>query len=686
MPDKLHIMICGYFSDEIAVVKPSLETNEISIDFYHPHCDHPQKNINVFEKIIDWVPDNEDVIFFGGCFLDQRNPISNSKRNVEFHLLDQCFQLFINRDFLNHLVERGAYLLTPGWLKIWPEQLTQWGFDQSTAQLFFHEFTQKLVLLNTGIDQEASKNIRILSEYLDIPFEEIPVGLDGFKNCLEKVIFDWKLKKTSKQFTDMQVRANQQAADYAMIMDLVTELTQFMNEEQVIDRIINVYEMLFAPRQIVYIPVNNQQFGRIHTRPDGNSFSEEQYQIFKMNEDDYIWVNDKKDLHIRFSHNKETLGIMILEEVIYPERIQEYITLSSTIARVCGLAIANSRTFQLLQNTESQLRKERDFSNILRQTAYALSSTLELNKVLDQLLIYLGKVIPYDSASIFLKEGEELLIVTGKGYPDLNNVVGRRIPMEESLFSYLHDTKKPLVLDDVAVNPVYKKWGENNLIHGWMGIPMVVRNKLIGYLSIDSYTAGYFSENDASLAQVFANEAAVAVDNVRLFEEAQYLATSDPLTGLYNRRHFYQLAEGEFKRSLRYHRELSAIMFDIDHFKQVNDRYGHAVGDQVLIGIAKNCQKGIRTADIAGRYGGEEFVILLPETNLIRAKQFAERLRKSLGNVVVETENVPVSVTVSMGVAALEFSCTSLNELLNRADHALYEAKNSGRNKMCIWE
>jgi diguanylate cyclase (GGDEF)-like protein len=687
MPEKLRIMLCEHFEKEVIAVKPFLEAAEIYIGLYHSLCDHPQRSLNVIEKILKKVSDDEDMIFIGGCFLHGKNPLFEQKKNIKYQILNQCFQLFINLEFVDFLIEKGAYLMTPGWLSTWQKQFERWGFNQSTAQSFFQEFTRKLILLDTGVDQEAENNIRALSDYLNIPFEALPVGLSCFQNYLATIISDWRLEKSTKRVTDIQKQSKRLAADYAMALDLVTELSQIMNEEQASEKIITIFETLFAPGRILYIPVNGKKLGYIHSRPENNSYSTDQYLEFILNNDqEYFWTDDGQDFYIRFSCKKETMGILIMEGVIYPERRHEYITLTSIIARVCGLAIANSRTFQLLQNTETQLRKERDFSSTLRQAVYALTSTLELKQVLDQLLIYLRKVIPYDSASIFLVEENELLVVTGKGYLDADSIIGRRISMDESLFSYLQDTEKPLVIDDVSTDPLYKKWGENNLIHGWMGIPMHVRNKLIGYLSIDSFAIGDFTEEDANLAQVFANEAAVAIDNVRLFEEAQYLAISDPLTGLHNRRHFYKLAEGEFKRSLRYQRELSAIMFDIDHFKQVNDRYGHAVGDQVLTAIAQNCKKGIRSADIAGRYGGEEFVILLPETNLTKARQFAERLRKKLGNVIVESEKGPVSVTISMGVAALEFSCTSLNELLNRADHALYEAKNTGRNKTCVWE
>ena len=133
-------------------------------------------------------------------------------------------------------------------------------------------------------------------------------------------------------------------------------------------------------------------------------------------------------------------------------------------------------------------------------------------------------------------------------------------------------------------------------------------------------------------------------------EEVQRLAITDSLTGLYNRRHFFELAEHELQRARRYRRFLSAMMLDIDHFKQVNDTYGHAVGDHVLKEVADCCRQAMRKEDVLGRYGGDEFAIMLPESDLVTTCQVAERLRQSIAQKTIETEVGPVTVTVSLGV------------------------------------
>ncbi len=160
------------------------------------------------------------------------------------------------------------------------------------------------------------------------------------------------------------------------------------------------------------------------------------------------------------------------------------------------------------------------------------------------------------------------------------------------------------------------------------------------------------------------------------------LASTDALTGLTNRRRFLESLENERSRFERYGGALSLIMFDIDHFKKVNDTWGHAVGDAVLCEIARDALKFLRREDLAARYGGEEFVILLPETELPGAALIADRLRQLVADTVVaHDQGPPLSVTISIGVASLEAD-ESGDELLIRADKAMYQAKNSGRNRV----
>ncbi|MBT3313024.1 MAG: diguanylate cyclase, partial [Anaerolineae bacterium] len=174
-------------------------------------------------------------------------------------------------------------------------------------------------------------------------------------------------------------------------------------------------------------------------------------------------------------------------------------------------------------------------------------------------------------------------------------------------------------------------------------------------------------------------------ERVQMEEKLHQQATTDPLTKVFNRRYFFDLAQQELERSQRYDRPLSIIIFDIDHFKKVNDTHGHAVGDEVLRQLSERCQKTLRENDILARYGGEEFIILLPETPQEQAKQMAERMRINCAETPFNNELAPVKLTISFGLSS--FAPTlPLDELLLRADKALYLAKEGGRNRVSVWE
>ena len=167
----------------------------------------------------------------------------------------------------------------------------------------------------------------------------------------------------------------------------------------------------------------------------------------------------------------------------------------------------------------------------------------------------------------------------------------------------------------------------------------------------------------------------------RIQAELEVLATTDSLTGLWNRRHFFILANQVLLQAQRYQRNLSVMLLDLDHFKYINDTYGHAVGDDVLRAISAIFCTTMRQVDILGRYGGEEFVMLLPETHLADANWTAERLRVAIEQALLQTSVGTLHITVSIGIAAIDLNGNdSLDLMLNRADHSLYAAKSAGRN------
>jgi diguanylate cyclase (GGDEF)-like protein/PAS domain S-box-containing protein len=173
-------------------------------------------------------------------------------------------------------------------------------------------------------------------------------------------------------------------------------------------------------------------------------------------------------------------------------------------------------------------------------------------------------------------------------------------------------------------------------------------------------------------------------ENKKTEEELLRLAATDPLTGAFNRREFTALADREALRASRYHHPLSILMLDLDHFKKLNDTYGHAAGDKALQRFTTLCCNALRNVDIFGRWGGEEFVALLPETTADGAAIIAERLRKMVDDTVVNFNDHKITFTVSIGIAQYRDSETSVDAPLSRADMAVYDAKKAGRNRISV--
>jgi diguanylate cyclase (GGDEF)-like protein len=172
-------------------------------------------------------------------------------------------------------------------------------------------------------------------------------------------------------------------------------------------------------------------------------------------------------------------------------------------------------------------------------------------------------------------------------------------------------------------------------------------------------------------------------DLVQQADRLKEMAAVDGMTGLFNRRHFLSLAETEWSRYRRYRRPMSLIMLDIDRFKSINDRFGHAVGDHVIVQIAEMCRHERRRSDVAARFGGEEFLLLLPETKLSEAHEIAERLRRQIETRDLSVGSHAITATVSAGVAQATSSMDTIFDLIKVADQRLYTAKHSGRNRVC---
>lgn len=386
-------------------------------------------------------------------------------------------------------------------------------------------------------------------------------------------------------------------------------------------------------------------------------------------------------LCVPVSAGNERLGILALA-ISDPDRkfTPRDAELVEAVGRQAGIAIQNAQHLR-------SARKRADEAETLRAATAAVSSALEPDQVLDRILTHLEKVLPYDSACIFLQEGEYLTYRAGRGFSHPDRLINFSFRVnQDQLYQEAVQSGKAIVLADAQNDPRFQRRGDAQHVRGWIGLPLQTRGQTIGLLTIDSREVGAYSEADAALAQAFANEAATAIENARLFAEVQRLALVDSLTGLVNRRHFFELARREYERARRYGTTASMLMIDLDNLKEVNDQFGHLAGDRMIQMVAQLCRDTFRASDILGRYGGDELVVMMPETGVDSGHIAAERLRAAIANSTLIEGGQSVSVSISIGIAELTPAIGNLDQLVDCADQALYQAKGLGKNQIVVWQ
>jgi diguanylate cyclase (GGDEF)-like protein len=218
-------------------------------------------------------------------------------------------------------------------------------------------------------------------------------------------------------------------------------------------------------------------------------------------------------------------------------------------------------------------------------------------------------------------------------------------------------------------------------------VPVITDDAVIALMRLSRPSKKPFTADELRFLEAVANQTALALERVKLIAFLENLSITDALTGIANRRHFEWRLSEEIERARRYKYPLSALMLDLDHFKQVNDNYGHQIGDIVLQQVAQRLRRILRRTDFLARYGGEEFIVLAPQTPADRALILAERLRQVIAESPIPVaDNLQIHITISIGVAVFPNHAQNESELIGAADSALYKAKQMGRNRVCMFE
>ncbi|HEY6000560.1 MAG TPA: sensor domain-containing diguanylate cyclase [bacterium] len=329
--------------------------------------------------------------------------------------------------------------------------------------------------------------------------------------------------------------------------------------------------------------------------------------------------------------------------------------------------------------------KEQELASV-EEIGRTIISSLELQTVLNIIMEKTRELVQAESWSLLLAEegdgGVQLSVAAGEGADRTRT--GATVRPGEGIAGWVAREGKPVVVEDVANDP---RWCGLEQAYGTgarsvLCVPLETRGRVLGVIEVVNKKGGEgFSQRDLSLVTRLAGFAAIAIENARLYQQTKQLTFTDELTRLYNTRFFTQYLDAEVKRCRRYRGHVSVIFLDLDHFKLVNDRHGHLMGSQLLREVADVLRRGVRDVDIVARYGGDEFIVILPETKLEAAAFVAERLRQAMNeHVFLADQGHAAHLTASFGVASFPETCSSEEELIRLADQAMYRVKNRTRN------
>jgi diguanylate cyclase (GGDEF)-like protein/PAS domain S-box-containing protein len=341
---------------------------------------------------------------------------------------------------------------------------------------------------------------------------------------------------------------------------------------------------------------------------------------------------------------------------------------------------------QTLRESEAKLAQRVRELNAIHEATSSLQSTLDTKKLLEIILNSVLKAIPTAKIGvIFLTPtGSKPLQISAFALSPNGKQETITFSSRSKYVSKAISTKQPLLLNEIKTHSGKNRPNQPMVLKARSAliVPLITVNQTYGAISLESPDIGAFSEAEMDLVESFAASATAALRNASLHEQLQETATTDFLTKIYNRQGFFEIGLHEYQRFLRSAHPLSLIILDIDDFKAINDTFGHPAGDQILISLGQVLASQLRKADVLARYGGDEFIVLLPETDLATALWIAERLNRAVEEVPIQIGDQWIQVTISQGVCQASKAMLDMNKLIKQADDALYAARAAGRNRI----
>jgi diguanylate cyclase (GGDEF)-like protein/PAS domain S-box-containing protein len=655
MTGKLCFLCCQNFHPEVAAAIAAEGWTDVSVCPFTSRCGHPPLSWNELRPLVE--TDCTQLVILGRSCLEGLGRPPADWPPVRQLQQQECFDLVAGPALAAEAIARDAYLLTPGWLADWRGNLGKMGFDEGNAAEFFHDFAHELLLLDTGVDLDAPRRLAEFAGAVALPASRLTVGIDYLRQLLGRLVAEWRLGEEQQQAHERERNYARELADHKSAMDLLGRMTLLKEERDTITAIEELFQMLFAPQEFHYVRFDNGSMTRA-----ADALPPDLSRQIRALTGDWAWTDSQTGFLLRIAMSGETLGVVIADRFLFPEYRESYLNLALSVAGVVGLAIDNTRTYRRIKKTEEALRKSERSLKLAQAMAHLGHWELNVGSGDTHWSDETYRILGYDPGKLVPSYAAFLQAI----HPEDRKLVEKYIQAAHAGGSF--DIEFKIVLPD----------GRTRVLHG-MGEVILMgtdqQPQIIG--AIRDITAPEHTELLGVVQDI--------TEQKELQWKLERQSRTDPLTGCANRRHFLELAEHELARARRYTEEVSVLMLDLDHFKEINDRYGHQAGDLTLRRLVQVCQATLRAEDTVGRLGGEEFAILLPESARNKALEVAERLCRAIASAEVPLEGkAPLRFTTSIGVATLAQEDSDISLVLGRADKALYEAKSAGRNRVVV--
>jgi hypothetical protein len=334
----LYIYICEHFIKEAVNL---IRQEDIKIVPYKNECKICSPEFtNELNELLNSGVNPKAIHVIGGRCLNNINI-----KNIETTIFEQCFYMVTNRGIVDDYLKKGCYLITPGWLENWEKHMTDMGFYGKNAEDFFHEFTSKLVLFDTEIMKKSKEKMEEIGKFLNLPFEILPVGLDYINMILREIILKWNFEKQKEKNTTGISQAHRRLSDYIMAMDLICQIYMLESEEDIIDKIFELFTSLFAPKELIYIKMKNDEPVRIYAVPEHLAKDGDRINLLKVLQRDYSFTGSGRGFRVRIKDKETCLGLLEVENVMMTQYLNHYASLALNIVPVLSARISNFRNY-----------------------------------------------------------------------------------------------------------------------------------------------------------------------------------------------------------------------------------------------------------------------------------------------------------------------------------------------------